>query len=1067
MIRGGVDLWRNCAGLTGQQRVITAGQSGQTTSRHFVRHCRPVGDREEGGERRVGLIGAPRDASQLVHYRSRGWMDECDSQASHLAPSGAADDYDDLENYCPSVAPLEQNGNRQSPAPAAQLNTPLPSDLRSEPLSSSTTIDATTPSAVLQPTPPTSRRQRYHRCDSESNLRPYRIISGNASEQLLLWQAARAAAQLGLAANDCDKRPALRAKLKKVLAPTGSTNNSSGATLTAGSGSSGGKPRRASLSSNTIVAKNKVSSSIVDPTVINASDKMPMDAGKVKAFRSLSFEKKNKRASSSPEQECEDNQRLSFISTSTGYSSARSSLRSSDTSDDTSTSFDSTGTASISCFPRHFLSEEASLSHHTRCELLRSGDVTHLNRIAMELLDTERCYVNDLNDIIQGYLNFLIRERDSLGVTTVEICTLFGCIEKVFKFNRQLYQALDAAQLNTSLMAKCFIDYSDGFACYAQYCAQYQKMVSTLAHLEQNPLVADSLAGRQGALGHALPLNSYLLKPVQRVLKYHLFLENILKSSKDAANVADKEVTLIKKALECMTSRAKEINEVKKREEHAVRVKELQAMLQRWNTTDQCEDLSQYGDLVLEANFKLLGTKTNRQLFLFEEMLLIAKEKPDKTLCCKDYILCSSLMLNESVAGEPFAFQVLAFDNPRLQYTLITRNMEQKRQWTKELKRMMLDHYNIEIPEHTKNLVLSMETPKPRMWASNSTSSSASRSSNSKKVPKYLEKRRKSSEHNRQLSHQRSQSASRVVKAASTSNLHNSPPVMLSKDDSCQTPQQTSTRHQSFFTRRKSGDLSRVKFFAARKKASLPPTPIRFENGFSPSRYFDDSGLYIDSPPSLVDFQPKTSHSAQPSQPSAERRLLQTEEIERTFEELWNELNQFSFDGGNGYQKCSTPSTSKFPLASVTPSSQPTERLNRLIDGATTEEKAQSLPKLDCEVSADDEEDSSVVSCYDTLLELDMERKLSWSSDGGDNICDKHVSFRKNTAPFTHLVNIRDCVKSWEKRRHSFGVFSTPSRHSTIDLDPHLGVVQAMVRQFEAPSTDARGDDSAFQESHL
>uniref|UniRef100_A0A914VBH5 DH domain-containing protein n=1 Tax=Plectus sambesii TaxID=2011161 RepID=A0A914VBH5_9BILA len=102
-----------------------------------------------------------------------------------------------------------------------------------------------------------------------------------------------------------------------------------------------------------------------------------------------------------------------------------------------------------------------------------------------------------------GYLNFLIRERDSLGVTTVEICALFGCIEKVFKFNRQLYQALDAAQLNTSLMAKCFIDYSDGFACYAQYCAQYQKMVSTLAHLEQNPLVADSLAGRQGALGHA------------------------------------------------------------------------------------------------------------------------------------------------------------------------------------------------------------------------------------------------------------------------------------------------------------------------------------------------------------------------------------------------------------------------------------------------------------------------------------------------------------------------------------------------------------------------------------
>lgn len=45
--------------------------------------------------------------------------------------------------------------------------------------------------------------------------------------------------------------------------------------------------------------------------------------------------------------------------------------------------------------------------------------------------------------------------------------------------------------------------------------------------------------------------------------------------------------------------------------------------------------------------------------------------------------------------------------------------MEQKRLWTKELKRMMLDHYNVEIPEHTKNLVLSMETPKPRLLPQN------------------------------------------------------------------------------------------------------------------------------------------------------------------------------------------------------------------------------------------------------------------------------------------------------------------------------------------------------------
>ena len=42
------------------------------------------------------------------------------------------------------------------------------------------------------------------------------------------------------------------------------------------------------------------------------------------------------------------------------------------------------------------------------------------------------------------------------------------------------------------------------------------------------------------------------------------------------------EVTKLKKALGCMTERAQSINEVKKREEHAVRVQEIQSILSSW-----------------------------------------------------------------------------------------------------------------------------------------------------------------------------------------------------------------------------------------------------------------------------------------------------------------------------------------------------------------------------------------------------------------------------------------------------------------------------------------------------
>uniref|UniRef100_A0A915PGD6 DH domain-containing protein n=1 Tax=Setaria digitata TaxID=48799 RepID=A0A915PGD6_9BILA len=137
-------------------------------------------------------------------------------------------------------------------------------------------------------------------------------------------------------------------------------------------------------------------------------------------------------------------QRLSFVSTSTGYSSARSSLRSSEISDDTIHPINvATG--------KKLLTQESSLSEVRRLKLLTSGTITQLDRIAMELLETERSYVNDLNDIIQGYLNFLVDHREEFEMTVDDISNTFGCIERIFLFNKKLYHDLDAAQLSVVL----------------------------------------------------------------------------------------------------------------------------------------------------------------------------------------------------------------------------------------------------------------------------------------------------------------------------------------------------------------------------------------------------------------------------------------------------------------------------------------------------------------------------------------------------------------------------------------------------------------------------------------
>uniref|UniRef100_A0A8R1I8Z0 Uncharacterized protein n=1 Tax=Caenorhabditis japonica TaxID=281687 RepID=A0A8R1I8Z0_CAEJA len=267
-------------------------------------------------------------------------------------------------------------------------------------------------------------------------------------------------------------------------------------------------------------------------------------------------------------------------------------------------------------------------------------------------------------------------------------------------------------------------------------------------------------------LGHSLQLSAYLLKPVQRILKYHLFLENILKSMPSSTH--PEELAQVQRAHDVMIAQAARINDEKKKAEHIERVAQLQSTLQKWKADEiQIGNLSAYGDLLLEAVFRQAGSKTTRLLFLFEEMLLIVKQRGSNYVC-KDYIMSSNLMLNEWICPEePLSFQVLSFDNPRAQYVFLASSMEQKRTWMQELKRMMLDHYSVEIPEKTKQLMLSIDNTKVVPFGRPEFAEVSMK--NHKKVPKYLEKRRKSIDAKEDNSRRRSLSASRLLSGSKTS----------------------------------------------------------------------------------------------------------------------------------------------------------------------------------------------------------------------------------------------------------------------------------------------------------
>ncbi|XP_033210891.1 uncharacterized protein LOC117168981 isoform X2 [Belonocnema kinseyi] len=368
-----------------------------------------------------------------------------------------------------------------------------------------------------------------------------------------------------------------------------------------------------------------------------------------------------------------------------------------------------------------------------------------VERVLLEIVDTEAIYVEHLRQVIQGYLIFWRDDPASL-VHHLQLSDLFSNIEDIFEFNRKFLTEIENCCLDPICVANTFIKHNSGFKVYTEYCTNYPRTVSVLTKLMGQEELASAFKERQAALHHALPLGAFLLKPVQRILKYHLLLKNLAKEY--GAGYYDKENQVegskaIEGALEAMNGIADHINAMQKKHEHAVRVQEIQSLLYGWTGPD----LTTSGELVAEGRFRMRGAKAPRHAFLFEKMLLLTKKKEDGLLVYKTHIMCSNLMLIESIPGEPFSFHVIPFDNPRLQYTLQARNLEQKREWTLQIKSVILENYNAVIPSHARQLVLQIGQRQPEEDCGTIDKVLAKKQYSS--PPEYLEKRKQERERRR------------------------------------------------------------------------------------------------------------------------------------------------------------------------------------------------------------------------------------------------------------------------------------------------------------------------------
>nr|XP_012291118.1 pleckstrin homology domain-containing family G member 2 isoform X3 [Aotus nancymaae] len=331
-----------------------------------------------------------------------------------------------------------------------------------------------------------------------------------------------------------------------------------------------------------------------------------------------------------------------------------------------------------------------------------SAKPSRLERVAREIVETERAYVRDLRSIVEDYLGPLL-DGGVLGLSMEQVGTLFANIEDIYEFSSELLEDLE----NTSSaggIAECFVQRSEDFDIYTLYCMNYPSSLALLRELSLSPPAALWLQERQAQLRHSLPLQSFLLKPVQRILKYHLLLQELGKHWAEGPGAGGRE--MVEEAIVSMTAVAWYINDMKRKQEHAARLQEVQRRLGGWTGPE----LSAFGELVLEGSFRGGGgggprlRGGERLLFLFSRMLLVAKRR-GLEYTYKGHIFCCNLSVSES-PRDPLGFKVSDLTIPKHRHLLQAKNQEEKRLWIHCLQRLFFENHPASIPAKAKQVLL-------------------------------------------------------------------------------------------------------------------------------------------------------------------------------------------------------------------------------------------------------------------------------------------------------------------------------------------------------------------------
>uniref|UniRef100_A0A8D1A9P0 TIAM Rac1 associated GEF 1 n=1 Tax=Sus scrofa TaxID=9823 RepID=A0A8D1A9P0_PIG len=235
-------------------------------------------------------------------------------------------------------------------------------------------------------------------------------------------------------------------------------------------------------------------------------------------------------------------------------------------------------------------------------------DADKLRKVICELLETERTYVKDLNCLMERYLKPLQKET---FLTQDELDVLFGNLTEMVEFQVEFLKTLeDGVRLVPDLeklekvdqfkkvlfsLGGSFLYYADRFKLYSAFCASHTKVPKVLVKAKTDTAFKAFLDAQNPKQQHSSTLESYLIKPIQRILKYPLLLKELFALT----DAESEEHYHLDVAIKTMNKVASHINEMQKIHEEFGAVFD-QLIAEQTGEKKEVADLSM-GDLLLHT----------------------------------------------------------------------------------------------------------------------------------------------------------------------------------------------------------------------------------------------------------------------------------------------------------------------------------------------------------------------------------------------------------------------------------------------------------------------------------